>query len=313
MPGVPGEEGVNVQRSTVEPREQRGGYAATSESGRQTVVFFALAYAISWSLWLPAVLGGLSSSSSLVFALFVVGACGPSLAAILLTALREGRSGVKALLGRLLAWRVGLRWYAIVLLGTPALGLLAVALHALFGGPPLGFSPAVPWFILPVAFLLGLLGGPLNEEIGWRGYALPRLQADRGALASSLVLGLVWGLWHLPAFFMAGTSQSELPLLPYLACVVALSVLFTWLYNGTGGSLVLAVLAHGAFNFTAGFLFPILPLGDETANAQTPVPPVGAEGPVPFLIFAALFCFAALLVVVLLPTGPARSPRGREV
>ncbi len=162
-------------------------------SRTQTVVFFALAYVISWSLWLPGVLGGLSPGSPFVLAL-LLGACGPSLAGLLLTGLREGRLGLGGLLGRLLKWRVGWQWYAAVLLGTPALGLLAVALHGAFGGPPLTFSPALPWFFLPVALLLGLLGGPLNEEIGWRGYALPRLQAERDALSSGIVLGLVWCL-----------------------------------------------------------------------------------------------------------------------
>lgn len=291
-------------------------------SRTQTVTFFALAYAISWSFWLPVVLGGLSSTSPLVLALLLVGACGPSLAALLLTGSGEGRPGIKALLGRLLRWRVGARWYAVVLLGTPALGLLTVVLHDALGGPPLAFSPALPWVFLPVAFLIGLLGGPLNEEIGWRGYALPRLQAERDALSSGLVLGAVWCFWHLPLFFVSGTSQSELPFLPYLACVVALSVLVTWLYNGAGGSLVVAVLAHGAFNFTIGVAFPILPVptGEE---AGPPAVSVGADGPVPFLIFTALLCLAALLVVLLkgrtlsyhLPNAgqhaPARDPDPR--
>ena len=264
----------------------------------QTAVFFVLAYAISWSLWLPAVLGGLSSDSPFVVALLLLGACGPSLAALLLTGLRQGRPGLKGLLGRLLKWRIGLRWYAAVLLGTPVLGLLAVALHDSAGGPHLAFSPALPWVFLPVAFLLGLFGGPLNEEIGWRGYALPRLQAERTALISSIVLGTVWCFWHLPLFLLAGTSQSEMPFPAYLACVVALSVLITCLYNGAGGSLVIAVLAHAAFNFTAGVLFPILPV-PAGEDASPPAASVGADGPAPFLIFTALLCLAALLVVLL--------------
>ena len=134
-------------------------------------------------------------------------------------------------------WRVEAQWYATVLLGMTTIGLLAVLLYALLGGPASFYSPAVPWFVLPFAFLFGLLfGGPLNEEVGWRGYALPRFQADWNALRSSLVLGILWGLWHLPVFFIAGTSQSEMPLVAFMLWVVALSILFTWVYNSTGGA-----------------------------------------------------------------------------
>ncbi len=184
--------------------------------------------------------------------------------------------------------------------GRPAIGFLTVVLHALLGGPAPFFSPTVPWFVLPLAFLFNLLfGGPLNEEVGWRGYALPRLQADWGALRSSFVLGLLWVFWHLPVFFIAGTSQSEMPFVAFALWVVALSILFTWVYNGTGGSLLLVILAHGAVNFVAGSLFPIFPMRPDE--------------PAPFLLYTALFGVAAIEVVLL--TGSehlSRKPRVQE-
>lgn len=260
----------------------------------QIIAFFVLAFVISWTLWTPAALLGGSEPSSLTLVLVLVGSFSPTLAAVLLTAVHEGEPGLKRLLDRLFAWRVGARWYLVVLVGTAIVGLLTMILHSLVRGPALTFSPVVPWFVLPFAFLIGLLfGGPLNEEVGWRGYALPRFQADWGALFSSLVLGVLWGLWHLPVFFVAEASQSEMPFLPFMLWVIALSILFTWVYNGTGGSLLLAVLAHGATNFVAGSLFPIFP--------------PRSDGTAPFLLYAVLFVVAAVAVVLL--TGPERLSR----
>ncbi len=178
-----------------------------------------------------------------------------------------------------------------MLVGTAIIGLLTPILHSLIGGPALAFSPVVPWFVLPLALLIGLLfSGALNEEVGWRGYAPPRFQTDWSVLFSSLVLGALWGLWHLPMFFVAGTSQSEMSFLPFMIWVIALSILFTWVYNGTGGSLLLAVFAHGATNLVAGFLFPIFP--------------PRSDGTAPFLHYAVLFVVAAVAVVLL--TDPER-------
>ena len=252
------------------------------------MTFFALAFGISWALWVPAALFGSRSTLLVVLA----GAFGPTLAALLRTALHDGRRGLKRLLGRLPSWRVGAGWYLVMLLGTAAVGFLTILPYPLFGGPPVSFSPAVPPAFLPVVFLVSLLfGGPLNEEAGWRGYTLPRLQSEKSALSSSLILGLVWGLWHLPLFFVGGTSQSGWPFVPFVLWTVALSVLLAWVYNNTGGSLLLAVLAHGAVNFTAGFLFPIFPAA-------------GAEDATPFLLYAALLGVAAVAVVLL--AGPRR-------
>ena len=266
----------------------------------QTTAFFVLAFSLAWVLWIPAALGSGSQPSPLALTLVLIGAFAPTVAAVLLTGLRSGRVGIRERLGRLLVWRVGAKWYVSVLLGTVGIGFLTVVLHALLGGPAPSFSPTVPWFILPLAFLVNLLfGGALNEEVGWRGYALPRLQSEWSALRSSLMLGLLWALWHMPVFFIVGTSQSEMPFIAFALWVVALSILLTWVYNGTGGSLLLVTLAHGAVNFTAGSLFPIFP------------PRV--DGTTPFLLYSALFGVAAIAVVLL--TGSenlSRKPRVAE-
>jgi membrane protease YdiL (CAAX protease family) len=203
------------------------------------VAFFALAYALTW-LTIPLV-----AVSPL---LGLPGLFGPAVAAIATTAVAEGRPGLRDLLGRVIRWRVGARWYAIAL-GLPAvLAGTAAGAHLLLGGP---MALRVGTFSLlePVLFVL-----VIGEELGWRGYALPRLLARRSALAASLILGLLWGLWHLPTFFVPGAPQHGAPIPAFLLLTVAYSVLFTWIYLHTGGSVLLATLFHGAINLSQGLL-----------------------------------------------------------
>jgi membrane protease YdiL (CAAX protease family) len=125
-------------------------------------------------------------------------------------------------------------------------------------------------------------GSALGEEVGWRGYALPRLQAGRSALSASLILGVIWGLYHLPLYF-TGQAGRPLGLFPvFVVSTIALSVILTWVYNGTGGSLMLVVLLHATFNLPLTLL--IAPLGDRVT--------------VPFLLYIGLLVAAALAVVV---------------
>jgi membrane protease YdiL (CAAX protease family) len=147
----------------------------------------------------------------------------------------------------------------VALLSPAALCLSAVALHVLLGGAvPRLYSP-VPWYLLPAYFLLVLLFvGPMTEEIGWRWYALPMLQAERSALSASLILGSSWALWHLPLAWTGETSWPGLPFPLFALAIVALAILFTWAYNGTGGSLLIVLLFHAAINFTLT-LVPIQP------------------------------------------------------
>ena len=193
--------------------------------------FFVLAYAISWLLWLPLVVSGDSSPSGLGLVLLLLGSLVPSTIAILLVAVLHGGAGVRKLLHRLLIWRVGVGWWvAIVLVSTLALG--AVALSVLLGGQSPDVTVTIPGAVALFVFFLfpGSAGG---EEIGWRGFALPHLQAARSALGASLVLGVVWGVWHLP-LYLVGTDIRPLSLFaPWIVLTVAVSVIYTWIYNGT--------------------------------------------------------------------------------
>lgn len=200
--------------------------------------FFVLAYALTW--WVYPLL----RVSPL---LGLPGLLGPALAAVVVAAVAEGRVGLKHLLGRVLRCRVGARWYALALGLPAALALGAAGLHPLLGpaGPARLGSPSA----LDAAVFVLVVG----EELGWRGYALPRLLASRSAVSASVILGVFWGAWHLPAFFVAGAPQYGLPFPAFLPLTVAYSVLFTWIFVRTGGSVLIATLLHGAVNFSQGF------------------------------------------------------------
>ncbi len=228
---------------------------------RPLLAFFGLAYGLSWAVWVPtAVASQRGLLADRVPLLILPGAFGPFLAALLVTALGQGRIGVRAWLGRLLRWRVGLHWYGVALLGPFALAFAALGLARLLGlssvpptgGAPIGL-PDLPWYALVPLLVVGtLLGGPLPEEPGWRGYALPLLQARWSALAASLLLGALWAVWHAPLFWMVGAPQEHLSLPAFFLAALPLSVLFTWVYNNTRGSVLLGVLFHAAFNTSSG-------------------------------------------------------------
>jgi uncharacterized protein len=182
---------------------------------RHLVAFFVLTFAITWGLGacyalFPTQLEELFGKISAANPLFFVAVYAPSLSAIVVTAYTSGASGLRELLSRLLRWRVGLKWYLTVILGVPLLLLTSAALSAWFSGESLEFGPR-NWRLALYTLLISLLTdpGPFGEELGWRGFALPRLLERRSALSASLILGLIWGLWHLPAFFISGLPQSQ--------------------------------------------------------------------------------------------------------
>jgi membrane protease YdiL (CAAX protease family) len=213
----------------------------------QVLYFFATTYVVTWAFFI----GAKPMGSGLRVAMILIGSLAPSLVAIGLTALTSGRQGVKELLGRLLKWRVRLRWYAFALGYMAAVKLAVAVLFRLTEGrwPHFG-AHSIPT-ILILIIVAGIIGGPLGEEIGWRGYALPRLTERFGLAPASLLLGLVWSFWHLALFFLSvGGDQFGQSFPTYLLQVTALSVAIAWLMGNTGGSLLLAVLMHSAINQT---------------------------------------------------------------
>jgi membrane protease YdiL (CAAX protease family) len=188
---------------------------------------------------------------------------GPILPALLMTAIINGRAGVGRLLRRCVQWRVAPRWYLFVLVGFPALLLLSVLV---LPGAIAGVREPVPLLALsylPAFIIIFLVGGPLVEEPGWRGFALPRLEQRLGALRGTLLLGALWGLWHLPLFlFMPGYNGAgtgffgvSLAFVAFVLGSVALAVIFTWVFHRTGGSLLLTMLLHASENTIIGAVF----------------------------------------------------------
>jgi membrane protease YdiL (CAAX protease family) len=211
-------------------------------------VFVLMTVAISWPAWGVLAVYDLQPGLNLAGILWLLGGLGPPIAAIVVVGLSEGIRAVQQLLGRLVTWRVEGRWYAVAVLLPGAVVAAALIIDALLYDvlTPLPSFGLLPLFIGSIAANM-LLGGGL-EEIGWRGFALPRLQAEYSALTASLLLGIVWIAWHAPLFVVPGAIQAELRPLPFLIQGLALAVVFTWLYNSTRGSLLLVVLLHGTVN-----------------------------------------------------------------
>ena len=219
-------------------------------------------------------------------------------AAVIMTWLTLGKASVVSLLKRYLQWRVHWRWYLAAFLLMPALTAGGVFLHAVLSGVPPDFSTVMghkifgdtaylPLFILPF-FIVDLIAN--GEEIGWRGYLLPRLQTKYGALTSTLILGVIWGLWHLPKYLSHWNTAS---FIWFMVQTMAYAVLLTWLYNNTKGSLLLVALCHASSN-TAGVFLPMA----NTVSSEN----MGAYITVTLLEVAAA-------IVITIAAGPARLSR----
>ena len=234
----------------------------------ELVFFFALVFLLTWPLQ---VIDALGSHGVLPFRIpfwmqLIIVAYMPTVAAIIVAALAEGRVGVRELLGKLLIWRVGARWYALAIFGYAVLCGGAIIVGNILSESPtfpllsndLFKGSSLQWLImLPVFFLIITLTN--GEELAWRGFALPRLQACWNALNSSLILGLIWVAFHLPLFLTLMDAEVGLNFMAMASKslqLVGASIIFTFLYNHTRGSVLLAYLLHGAAN-TWTRIFPI--------------------------------------------------------
>jgi membrane protease YdiL (CAAX protease family) len=262
----------------------------------QIITFFVLTYALAWTLESPLVFLRDSITDTQGLVLTILASNVPSVLGIVLTAIVLGRGALRKLLGRLLIWRVDPQWYLVVLLGPAALAGVAVALNALLGGPVL--TRGMPLLSVAVFLAFSIFpGSALGEEIGWRGYALPRLQTGRSALGASLILGPIWALWHLPLWLTGTPGRNASLYAAFSVSVVALSVILTWVYNSTGGSLLAVVLLHATFN---------LPLTLATEQ-------LGSQATVPLLLYWGLLVVAAIVVVIVVgPKHLSRKYRKQE-
>ena len=220
---------------------------------------------------------------------------------LLMTWLTLGKEAMKTLFKRFFLWRVGWKWYLIAILLMPTLRFAAIPLTARLTGVPADYShPMIrdfipldwPLFALLIAWILFEVFTN-GEEMGWRGYVLPRLQSKYNALLSSLILGVIWSVWHLPKFFGTGSSEGH-SFFWFTVFTISVAVLYTWLYNNTYGSLLLVVIFHASGNTVGQFLpakFAVA--GGILSNLEI-----------------VLFFIAAIVVTIL--AGPERLSRTEE-
>lgn len=230
---------------------------ATLEKKYSTAAFFVLAYLITWAFWIPFAIFAPSQSElasnpdlrnspvMLTFVLQSIGNYGPTLAAVLLWTFSGKRTELRDAFKRVCPHRTSRFWYIIALLLPIGMQLPGLFVYALLGGNMAGFSiVGVLLLIVPFIFVSGL-----GEELGWRGYALTNLQMTKSPFISSLIVGVFWGVWHLPIIYYF-SSQSGLLFLVffglYVLFLTATSIIFTWVYNATDKSLWMVVLMHAA-------------------------------------------------------------------
>ena len=217
--------------------------------------FFALTFLLTWTLWI-----GSASAGPLRTALLYLGVFAPAFVALALTARSEGRTGVVALLRRLVEWRVAGRWYLFALGYMIVIKLGVAVVHRLATGAwPRFTDDPLQYLFLGVAGSVVTFWGQMGEEIGWRGYALPRLAERIGLRGGSVLLGVVWAVWHLPLFFLPATTTTGQSFPLYLMQVTAVSVAIAWLYAHTGGSLLLVMLLHASMNNTRNLVPSAVP------------------------------------------------------
>jgi len=231
--------------------------------------FFVSVFVVTWGIGalyalFPRQLVALVGPPSGTNPVFMIAVAAPAIMGVVTAALTAGRAGITDILSRLLIWRVGLQWYVLATFGIAALALaphlLAFTLH--FSDLDVSRHWSA-WLAIGVsAFWTD--PGPLGEELGWRGFALPRLEHRISGRNAALLLGIVWGVWHLPAFFIPGLPQNAFPLWAFMTTIVSLAVLVVWIVNNAGGSVIVAILAHWSANrfealdpatapYTAGF------------------------------------------------------------
>ncbi len=181
---------------------------------------------------------------------------GPFLSGFVMTGVTEGRAGIGRLLRRIVLWRVGLRWYLFAFIVFPAVFLFAASVLPGALASFQGLDPMIVPSLLLAFVSVFFIGGGLNEEVGWRGFALPRLQRLHGPLVGSLILGPLWALWHVPLFWFPGwdTPPTVLNIVLFVISINAFTILMTWFFNNTKGSVFMAIVIHTCHNVAYGIM-----------------------------------------------------------
>ena len=289
--------------ATIDNRAKAGGLLA----GHPLLLFFLSSFVLTWGyfwlIWAPL---GLPAS------LIGLGGFGPAISAFLVLAVTSGTPGILSLLRSIVHWRVGVRWYLLALLGVPLLNLFA---YLVVPGTLSDFvapdSRLLRVYLSEMAMSLTIGIAPLWEEVGWRGFALPCIQRLYGPVRGTLILGALWGFWHLPFFFgpLAQTGpdstwlSATIALVEFSIGLTGLSVVMTWILNNCGGSTLLAILIHAAFDSSGLALVALFP---STSPYYLPVH-------YQTLGIAIVFSIAALVLIVVTKGDLSYQRHQREV
>src|SRR5829696_2483088 len=236
------------------------------------ISFFVLAFALSWWPWILYAFGPSPAP---------IASFGPFLAALVVLAITQGKSGIGGLLRRMVRWRVGIRWYAVALLLPVGIALAATALNVLLGAQAPSAADLGGWTGLfstfAVVLLIPGLGGAW-EGPGWRGFALPRLQAGRSALFASLILGVLIAGWHLPLMFVGQVHYWD------IGMIMGAVVVFNWVFNSASGSVLIIMLMHAMNNTVSGSFFSPMFTGADSVRQAS--------------LLAVVWCATAVAVVL---------------
>lgn len=239
----------------------------------ELILFIVLSYLLTWFYIIPKALYSREITPLNIHPYFeILAAFGPALAALILVYVKSRKVGVQGLLSRILIWKVDLKWYFVALFLQPIIWLSALYIHVLLGGELPIFSnipvfeylnlsniinPIYLAILIILAFFVQVVL-LLGEEIGWRGFMLPKMLSITNWINSSLILGVIWTIWHIPLFYIIGSTQSNISLSLYSIDLIASTFLFTWIYFHTKGSILIAGLFHASIN-SSTVLLPILP------------------------------------------------------
>lgn len=260
----------------------------------QLVSFFVLTYLITYAIALISLYVAEVPENSLFYYIMIFS---PTISALIIAGAAGGWQGIKKLLSGFTRWKFGFGW-VIAVLSLTLFPLAIVIIYRLLGNDAPGMAPGTTASFLLLNLFYTLVRGPLAEETGWRGFALPRLQRKLNALVSGLVLGVIWSFWHLPFYFISA-GKVGIPFPIYVVMVTALSVFFTWIYDNTQGNIALCILAHFCFNFNSAFI-------------------VGYLGLMPPMIFyicsgAGLGVYIVIIILVFKAKNLSRKAQAKEV